>query len=154
MEKTVSGNVVRIGREEYQDSLAGMRHLFLVGDLKRPTPAPFIRDQHLEMVYCEYQAGDVEAFHWHSVVTEYEFVIEGKLSIIEVDSSQEHILSTGDMFAIPPNACVCRAFLQPTRTMTIKVPSCSDKINCPLCERDCSFRMVVLNPIAMEMSNK
>ena len=74
---------MRIDEAMYSSALPDLKHIFLVGDLKRPCPHHFIRDSRLEVVFCSYQVGDDGVFHWHPEVTEYEFVVEGEVGYFE-----------------------------------------------------------------------
>ncbi len=141
MEKNIDRKVIAIKRSEYIDFIGDLKHLFLVGDLQMPTPHPFVRDERLEFIYCNYQPGDTGIFHWHRTATEYEFVIVGNLSYLDVGTQQLHYFQTGDFIVIPPSICVYRKVHQPTTTLTVKVPSLAEKVYCAQCQRDCSSRI-------------
>ena len=147
MERALAGRVVRIARAEYADALPGDKHVFLVGDLQRPTSYPFIRDPRVELVVVSYEPGDDGVYHWHESVTEYELVVEGEIGYFEVSSARTHWFGAGDLVAIPPGACVRRLVRARARGVTLKVPSAATKILCDGCARDCGYR---LTPFAGE----
>jgi quercetin dioxygenase-like cupin family protein len=101
MERRLTGGVARIGHAEYADALPELKHVFLVGDLRRPTPHPFIRDKRVELVIVGYEAGDEGRYHWHPDVTEYELVVEGEIGYFEVATGETHWFPAGDLVAIP-----------------------------------------------------
>jgi quercetin dioxygenase-like cupin family protein len=140
MERRLGGGVVRIARSEYAGALPDGKHVFLVGDLQRPTDYPFIRDPRVELVLVSYEPGDDGAYHWHEAVTEYELVVEGEIGYFEVASGATHWFGAGDMVAIPAGACVKRLVRARARGVTVKVPSLATKIHCPACPRECTYR--------------
>jgi len=141
MERPLTGGVVRIRHGEYADALPELKHVFLVGDLRRPTPHPFIRDERVELVVVGYEAGDDGSYHWHPEVTEYEIVVEGEIGYFEVATGETHWFSAGDLVAIPAGACVKRRVRRPARGVTLKVPSSAGKVECRSCARECAWRV-------------
>ncbi len=139
-EVMLEGGVGRIGREEYAP-FADQQHLFLVGDLRKPNPHPFVRDARLELIVCFYEPGDDGAYHWHRDVTEYEVITEGTLGYFEAASGEIRWFGPGDCCVIAPGTCVRRLVREPVRTVAIKVPSSSEKVHCAGCPRDCRWRV-------------
>jgi len=140
MERFTNGAVLRIARGEYEP-FADLRHLFLVGDLKRTNPHPFVRDSRLEMILCYYQPGDDGLHHWHREVTEYEVVLEGEVGHLDVVTGETHWFGPGDVRVLPPGVCVQRRIRSAARTVAIKVPSSDDKVHCAQCSRECASRI-------------
>jgi quercetin dioxygenase-like cupin family protein len=141
MERRLTGGVARIGHAEYADALPELKHVFLVGDLRRPTPHPFIRDKRVELVIVGYEAGDEGRYHWHPDVTEYELVVEGEIGYFEVATGETHWFPAGDLVAIPAGACVRRLVRRRARGVTLKVPSSAGKVHCDGCDRQCRWRV-------------
>jgi hypothetical protein len=141
MERTLRQVITKISKEEYSFMLEQANHVFLVGDLQQPCPHPFIRDQRFELIVCNYQKNDNGRYHWHEVVNEYEWVVEGEVGFFEVGIGHLHWFLSGDLLVIPAGICVQRRVRQPARTITIKVPSNNEKIHCAQCIRPCSYRM-------------
>lgn len=130
----------RIARTEYEP-FADLQHLFLVGNLQRPNPHPFVRDSRLEFIVCFYKPGDDGLPHWHAEVTEYEFVLEGELGIEDIAGGETQWFGPGDLRILAPGACVRRIVRTPTRTVAIKVPSSPEKVLCAQCPRECAARL-------------
>jgi quercetin dioxygenase-like cupin family protein len=141
VERTLADRVVRIDGSEYVGALPALKHVFLVGDLQKPTPHPFIRDDRVEMIVVGYEAGDDGEPHWHADVTEYELVVEGEIGYFEIATGETHWFAPGDMVAIPARACVRRRVRRPARGVTVKVPSHAEKIHCDRCARVCAERV-------------
>ena len=140
MERPLTGGVTRIAHAEYADALPELKHVFLVGDLHRPTPHPFIRDGRVELILVAYQPGDDGRFHWHPAATEYEIVVEGEIGYLEVATGVTHWFVAGDLVAIAAGACVRRLVRRPARGVTLKVPSSAEKVHCRSCARECACR--------------
>jgi hypothetical protein len=132
--------IQRIGREEYEP-FADLRHLFLVGDLQRPNPHPFVRDSRLELILCFYQPGDDGLPHWHEKVTEYEVVLEGEVGHLDVATGETHWFGPGDVRVLTPGVCMKRLLRRAARTVAVKVPSNAEKVHCAQCPRECASRL-------------
>jgi hypothetical protein len=141
MERAVGDRIVRIDRAEYAGALPVDKHVFLVGDLRRPTSHPFVRDARVELIVVDYVAGDDGAAHWHPDVTEYELVLEGEIGYFEVATGTTHWFAPGDLVAIPPRACVRRVVRRAARGLAVKVPSSAGKVHCDACARACAWRV-------------
>jgi len=130
----------RIARVEYE-SFAALKHLFLVGNLQRQNPHPFVRDRRLELILCFYDPGDDGLPHWHAEVTEYELVLEGDIGHRDTVTGETYWFGPGDLRVLEPGACVQRIVRAPTRTVAIKVPSNAEKVHCGECPRECAARL-------------
>jgi len=133
-------SIREIRRSEYEP-FAALKHLFLVGDLQRENPHPFVRDSRLELILCYYQPGDDGLPHWHRDVTEYEVVVEGVVGHEDVASGEIRWYGPGDLRVLPPGVCSRRMIQVPARTVAIKVPSTSEKVFCDGCPRTCAARL-------------
>lgn len=140
MERRQGSGITSIGGAEYVAELPAEKHVFLVGDLRRPTTYPFLRDERVEIVRIAYQAGDDGRYHWHPAVTEYGLVLEGEIGYHEAATGDAHWFTAGDFFAIPAEVCVRRKIRGPAQGLTIKIPSIATKIHCEQCARECSVR--------------
>ncbi len=141
MELALGDGVQFIERDSYESARDGIRHLFLVGDLKRDPPHPFLRDGRVEVILCTYGPGDDGEFHWHPKVTEYEYVIRGEIGTLDVLAGVTRWSGQGDLIIVPQGACVRRLVRMPVQTLAVKVPSDSGKIECGRCQRQCTFRV-------------
>lgn len=131
-----------IARVEYAEVAARLKHVFLVGDLARPSEHPFVREDRLELILCFYEAGDDGLPHWHRDVTEYEVVVEGSVGYLDVPTGETRWFAAGDLSVVPAGRCVKRLVPHPARTVAIKVPSRpGDKVHCRDCQRACPVRL-------------
>lgn len=126
---------------------AGVAHAHLVGDLRRPAPHPFFRDDRVELIATFYQAGDDGAFHWHRRVTEYEMLLEGSVGYMDAADGSVTWMEPGDLHRVAQGRCVRRLVPAPSRTLAVKAPSAGDdKVHCPACDRTCCQRTHPFQP--------
>ncbi len=125
----------------YLGSSTSAKHVFLVGNLQRPSDTPFFRDERVEWIVCRYDADDDGQPHWHDVVTEYEMVTDGTVGYLEIATDTIHWFRAGDFFTIPRGVCVKRLVPDRATSIVIKIPSRSDKVHCDSCERVCLHRL-------------
>jgi mannose-6-phosphate isomerase-like protein (cupin superfamily) len=130
-----------IRADGYKPCAEELKHVYLVGSLHRPVPHPFFSDERAEVVLCFYQRGDDGEFHWHPDVTEYEYMLEGRMGYFSVADGREEWFEPGDMIYVPAGACVRRLVPTRVRTLTVKLPSKDDKITCRRCDRVCAYRV-------------
>jgi mannose-6-phosphate isomerase-like protein (cupin superfamily) len=141
MQRVPTGGLDQITADEYAPCFGSLQHIFLVGNLLRSCPHPFFRDPRLEVIVCQYEAGDRGQFHWHPEVTEYEYVLEGSLSYREAETGKITLFRAGDLATVPAGICVERVVETPCRTLAIKVPSNDVKVHCRDCVRVCAQRV-------------
>lgn len=141
MERRPNGKVTRIARSEYAHLAPELKHVFLVGNLQQPCPHPFVRDERVEVIVCNYLPGDDGLRHWHRTITEYEFVVEGEIGVFEIESGETHWFAPGDFVIVPAGKCVQRLVRRQTMTVAVKVPSAAEKVHCDACPRECAWRV-------------
>ena len=134
-------NPIKIDYEDYKNNYKENKHVFLVGNLTKPTKYPFIRDSRVEFIVCSYKTGDHGDFHWHEDLDEYEIVIEGTIGYHYACSDVKEWFRKGDFSFIPAGVCVKRLVNEPARTIAVKVPSNSSKTFCNQCNRICHNRL-------------
>ena len=130
-----------IRADTWQQYAATLKHVFLVGNLQRPIPHPFLRREDIEVIMCHYQPGDDGIPHWHQEVDEIEVVLAGRLGYHEIATNTTQWFGPGDLFIIGRGICVQRFVREPARTLAIKIPSSAEKVQCQLCSRNCTFRI-------------
>ena len=136
-----SETVSRIARDDYFLHSRELQHVFLTGDLRKSTPHPFFRDERVEFIYCDYQAGDDGEFHWHHDITEYQIVVSGAFGHLDAASGETVWCGAGDVSTTPAGICTKRIIRDDTVTIALKIPSIpGDKVFCADCARVCDYR--------------
>lgn len=77
--------------------------------------------QDFEVQYREYLPGYIDD-HYHTLVTEVNLVVSGKIRI------QGRQLEKGDIFVLEPYEISNPEFLEPTGIVCVKYPSVNDKV--------------------------
>ena len=131
----------KIAYQEYQSSFVSDPHVFLVGDLKKTSDHPFVRDDRFEFIICSYKSGDHGKLHWHLKVDEFEIVTEGRIGYFFVETGRTEWYSAGDFSYIPAGCCVKRIVNESARTIAVKIPSNAGKVDCIKCDRECTERI-------------
>jgi len=142
----MADHIESIRSDAYRPYAEEKKHVFVVGNLQRPVLHPFFRDERAEIILCFYQKGDDGQFHWHPEVTEYEYIIEGRIGYFSVAEGREHWFEAGDVVCVPARACVRRLVPTRVRALTVKLPSKNDKISCRSCDRICAYRVEPYQP--------
>jgi len=137
----VTERLVHIARDAYAAALGPDKHVFLVGDLRKPTSYPFIAERRLELAICAYEAGDDGLPHWHESVTEYEVVVAGRIGYLDVAADVVVGAEPGDFLSVPAGVCVRRLVPERSSTVAVKVPSSAQKTHCEACPRECRHRI-------------
>jgi hypothetical protein len=134
--------IVHVPRDAYAGALGPEKHVFLAGNLQRPTDYPFIPETRLEFAVCSYEAGDDGQPHWHASVTEYELVTEGRIGYLDIAADEMTWAESGDFLSVPAGVCVKRLVPEKSSTVAVKVPSSAEKTHCDACPRECKHRLM------------
>ncbi len=114
------------------------KRLYLCGDLKLPQPAlEPIFDEKSELGISEYKEYTSEKPHFHKLIREYNYVLEGKVKVYIFDENKEYLFEKGDLFVIDKNTKYMSKSLAGTKILFVKVPGCNDKV---LLEMDSSIK--------------
>lgn len=127
--------------DDYGGLANELPHIYLVGNLQRAVPHPFFRDDRLEIVRATYPTQMIHQRHWHQTLTEYTFLLSGRVEILLIPQGHIYTAKAGDLVKISPTQCIQLTTLTPLETLTVKVPSQHDKILCAACSRPCSYRL-------------
>ena len=85
-------------------------------------PTAYKTDQ-FEVSYKLHPKGQKWDIHYHSIVTEINVVVRGKMIL------QGEELKTGDVFILEPYEIADPEFLEDTEIICVKTPSVNDKIS-------------------------
>ena len=97
--------------------LSDMRNGWYVGGFH---PTAFFTDL-FEVNYRVHVAGEIWDAHYHTIVTEINLLIKGKMTI------QDKELISGDIFIIEPWEIADPVFIEDCEIICVKMPSADDK---------------------------
>jgi len=122
-------NILKINGEEIDKALKKENRQYLVGELKRPQLLEHINDSKLEIGITSYDSYTTEAPHTHTQAFEYQYLVSGETSYMDIENDKIYHFSKGDFYVIRPGIKYAQKSKPNTKILFIKVPPGDDKIN-------------------------
>lgn len=116
-----------INKNQIDNGLEKEHRIYLCGNLGFPSPSPHIATDGYEIGITHYKEYTCEKPHYHTINTEYNYVISGSLKILDIDNNKEYLLNSGDFFVIEPNQKYITKALADTSVIFSKTPGGNDK---------------------------
>lgn len=116
------------------EALADTTRQYLVGNLQIPQALEFFKDDQIEIGIINYKGDEWAAPHYHTKITEYQYIISGESRYIDLTTKQEYKFLAGDFFVIHKHTAYIEKGIAGTRILFIKVPGINDKVlieSCP-----------------------
>ena len=107
---------------------------YLLGDLQLPQDLDFIKDKEIEVGLSKYNKYTVEIPHFHTVCTEYQYVLEGKTKYLDIDTNIEYEVKKGDFYVVRPNTKYFQKSEKGTTILFFKNPGLNDKKIVEFCD--------------------
>ena len=101
------------------DRIENMKGGWFVGDFE-PTA---YKTSEFEVSYKVHPQGEKWDFHYHTEVTEINYLVRGKMTL------QNQMLMEGDIFTLEPFEIADPEFLTDCEIVCVKTPSANDKIS-------------------------
>jgi len=101
------------------DRIENMKGGWFIGDFE---PSVY-KTKDFEVSYKVHYKGEKWDFHYHTEVTEINYLVKGQLII------QNTILNAGDIFTLEPYEISDPEFVTDCELVVIKTPSANDKVN-------------------------
>ena len=121
------GTIKSFTNDEIKESLEGITRHYFVGNLKKPQKLPFFRSEELEIGITSYDAFVSEPTHYHTVATEYQYMISGRTQYMDIETKKVYEFHSGDFYMIESNTKYAQRSKPGTKILFIKVPSINDK---------------------------
>ncbi|NLP16025.1 MAG: cupin domain-containing protein [Clostridiales bacterium] len=119
-------------KEDIEKSLNGVSRQYLVGHLKKPQKLLHIDDENVEIGITKYTERTDEPPHYHTIATEYQYMLSGTTTYYNLDTGEEATYKQGDFYVIYPNTKYAQKSSPDTAILFIKIPSVNDKQTCNL----------------------
>jgi len=101
---------------------------YLTGNLKRPQALKAIPDDDVEAAISEtFAEPETGLKHFHPIVTEYQYVLEGSIDVLEIASGVKHHFKKGDFFIIYPHTEYQTTIAPRSKILFFKYPGMNDK---------------------------
>ena len=121
------GKIIKIDSLSIQKSLEESTRQYFVGNLKRPQELPFIKSEELEIGITSYDSFVSDPTHYHTIATEYQYMISGRTQYMDVETKEVYEFHAGDFYMIESNTKYAQRSKPGTKILFIKVPSINDK---------------------------
>lgn len=118
---------ILIQKDDIENALAGSSRQYLAGNLQKPQELRFVRSREIEIGITNYSEPAAELPHYHTAVTEFQYMISGWTQYLDTESGEIHEYKAGDFFVIQKNTTYAQKSRGGTRILFIKVPSVNDK---------------------------
>ena len=116
-----------ISSEDIEYALQIEHRQYLTGNLSRPQLLVQLEDQELEVGISTYPRDKIDAAHCHPFAREYQFVIAGRLEILDLGSREVVELGMGDFYVIERRTPYVQKIWAGTRVLFFKNPGVNDK---------------------------
>lgn len=110
-----------------QQKLDEKYRIYLCGNLKRPQAEKCIFDEKNEVGISYYQQFTADSPHFHTLATEYNYIVSGSSKILLLDEHKEITLEIGSLFVFPPMTKYVTKHQAGTKIVFFKSPGGNDK---------------------------
>ena len=121
------GTFIKINNADIEEVLKNVSRQYLVGDLKKPQEIGHIKSEQLEIGITNYSQYTTEDVHYHTKAVEYQYVLAGWTTYMEVETGKVFEFKKGDFYCIEPGTAYAQKSKGGTRILFVKVPSVNDK---------------------------
>lgn len=102
--------------------------VYLCGNLEKPQEClKWIPDNKLEIGTSFYGKFTGDHPHFHSVATEYNYVMCGTSKVLMIDEGKEYTFGEDTLFVIPPHTRYASKHMGGTKILFVKNPGGNDK---------------------------
>lgn len=125
--KKLVNEVAVLTPEMIAASLEGNSRQYIQGDLKRPQNLPFIFNTNSEIGITYYRAFSHDEPHYHDVITETNYILEGRVCVRITDTGEDHVVEQGGLFSVPPKVTHILKAQPGTKILFVKDHAVNDK---------------------------
>lgn len=119
---------IKVTNFDIKKSFRGVTRQYIVGNIKKPQNLTFIRRGDIEIGITSYVDYSEEPPHFHTKVTEFQYMISGWTQYMDLDSREVFEFKKGDFYLIQTGTKYVQKSKKGTEILFIKVPSADDKI--------------------------
>jgi quercetin dioxygenase-like cupin family protein len=109
-------------------SLVGTTKQYLAGILGRPQELEHLPYGEVEVGLASYDENCADQPHMHSWQREYQYVLNGRVLLRNMDTGKTHDLSAGDFYVVDPGVSHAQKQEAGTRILFFKHPAGNDKV--------------------------
>ncbi len=123
-----SGKIEILRAETIESSLQFSTRQYFTGDLKLPQSLPFLPDKNVEIGINNYSDYHWEYAHYHTVTSEYCYMLSGETKYIDLSDGTEYHFSSGDFFILRHDTPYVQKCQKGCRLLFAKVPGLNDRV--------------------------
>ena len=120
--------MIRILRnDEIKKALNEHGHQYLAGKLSKKQVLGELKDENINVGIGTHRIYEAEEAHYHSVCTEYQYVLRGKAKYFDITNMKEYEVNEGDFFIIENNTAYTLKAKKGCSILFFKYPAIDDK---------------------------
>ncbi len=127
-----TGRIESLWAEEIAQSLSHNSRQYLAGNLKMPQELHFLLDTAVEVGINHYTAYKWEQPHYHTVASEYCYILAGETKYIDLSDGREYNFRAGDFYILRRDTPYLQKCLPGFHMLFAKVPGLNDKVTIPM----------------------
>lgn len=120
---------------EIEDALTHSTRQYLTGNLKLPQELRFIRDTAIESGISSYPAYKWEQPHYHTVTSEYCYILAGETKYVNLSTQEEYHFKAGDFYVLRRDVPYLQKCQAGCRLFFVKAPGINDKVSIELTQK-------------------
>lgn len=129
-----SGRIEILRAEEIEASLEFSTRQYLAGDLRLPQHLNFLLDKNVEIGISDYDHYHWEQAHYHTITSEYCYLLSGETKYIDLSDGTEYHFSAGDFYILRQDTPYVQKCREGCRLLFAKVPGLNDKVTIRMAE--------------------
>ena len=133
--RSFTGHIEALYADEINQSLAHSTRQYLAGNLKLPQQLAFLHDETVEAGISSYPYYKWEQPHYHTITSEYCYILEGETRYIDLSDGREYHFKAGDFYILRRDTPYIQKCQPGCRLFFIKVPGINDKVLIPMDDR-------------------
>ena len=133
-DQPADGRIDFLRQEEISEAFRGNTRQYFTGDLQLPQQLRFLYDADVESGISSYPEYRWEAPHYHTVTSEYCYLLDGETKYIDLETQIEYHFKQGDFYILRRGVPYLQKCRSGCRLLFFKVPGINDKVTVELTE--------------------
>lgn len=100
---------------------------YIQGNLQKEQDLPFVYNEHSEIGISWYREFTHDDAHYHDVITETNYILEGKVCVKIIETGEEFVVEKDGIFSVPPKLTHIMKVQPNTKMIFFKDHSINDK---------------------------
>ena len=130
-----TGHIETLRAEDIEQALEHNSRQYLAGDLKLPQQLAFLRDEAVEAGISSYPCYKWEQPHYHTITSEYCYILSGETKYIDLSDGMEYHFGPGDFYILRQDTPYIQKCRPGCRLFFVKAPGVNDKVTIAMDDR-------------------